>query len=685
MRVGLYKADGQIRLAQSTWRSQDTGSQRRTQRKGSQGNHVTSLTSTQSNSLAGKRRLAKSSFMLWLNRGTYSPRVVREVRSCEEDAASLDDQSLRTKAQSLRHAALSQRKTDPKLVAQYSGLVAQAVTRTFGFRMHDVQIRGMLAGSDGAIVEMQTGEGKTVVTGAMAALKSLQAKTIHVATTNAYLATRDREELMPVFERLGLSSGILPEETNQQETQQAYSNDITYGPGYQFGFDYLRDQVVLRTNRQTDLGRKTLDALLGNDIRNQLMQPELHDAMIIDEADSVMIDEAVTPLVISGAARDTTDPTPFLLAKKIAAELVLDDDFTIELPDKSIEVNDDASDRFHEAIASESSLHLERPWRIYISNALRALHVLRRDIDYVVQEGEVQIVDQNTGRIFSDRTWQDGLHQAVEAKEKVEIKSNDPSVARITRQRYLQMYQQLAGLTGTAHAVAGEFQSVYKTRVVQIPTNLPSQRNLLKTRFFGDLDAKLAAITADVIERNRAGQPILVGTRTIAESMQVADCLTAAGIHAVLLNGVQDQEEAEIVAAAGTAGAITIATNMAGRGTDIKLDQRAHEAGGLHVVGCSHNGSTRIDRQLIGRAARQGNPGSAQFFVAPEDELLATYAPKLALRIAAQAKSDGETRSSFSNELAAVQAQIEHKQFHIRQAMVREDQWMDLVRASIEG
>lgn len=643
------------------------------------------LTSTRSNSLAKTRLTAKSSFLSWLNRGGYSPRVIREIRHCEEDAASLDDQTLRSQAQSLRQQSLSQSKPDPKLVSQYSGLVAQAVSRTFGFRMHDVQIRGMLSGSDGAIVEMQTGEGKTVVTGAMAALKSLQAKTIHVATTNAYLAARDCEELVPVFERLGLSTGILPEETNQQATQQAYSKDITYGPGYQFGFDYLRDQVVLRTNRQTDLGRKTLDALLGNNIRDQLMQPELHDAMIIDEADSVMIDEAVTPLVISGAARDTTDPTPFLIAKRIATEMVLDEDFTIELPDKNIEIDDDASDRCHELIANESNLQLERPWRIYISNAIRALHVLQRDIDYVVREGEVQIVDQNTGRIFSDRTWQDGLHQAVEAKEKVEIKSNDPSVARITRQRYLQMYQQLAGLTGTAHAVAGEFQSVYKTPVVQIPTNLPSQRRLLNTRFFGDTDAKLAAIVADISDRNRQGQPILVGTRTIAESIQVADCLAAAGVHAVLLNGVQDQEEAEIVAAAGTAGAITIATNMAGRGTDIKLDSNARKAGGLHVVGCSHNGSTRIDRQLIGRAARQGNPGSAQFFVAPEDELLATYAPKLAQRIKAQAKSGGETRTSFSSELAAVQAQIERKQFDVRQAMVREDEWMDLVRASIEG
>ena len=646
---------------------------------------LSGLTSTRGASSAANRLSAKFSFLQWVNRSRNSPRLVREVRRCEQNAASLSDQELKVQAGSIRNLALGRKKADSKLVGEYSGLIGEAIFRTFGFRMHDVQIRGMLAGFDGAIVEMQTGEGKTIVTGAMAALQGLRAKSIHVATTNAYLAARDREELVPVFERLGLASGILPEETDQDATVRAYKNDITYGPGYQFGFDYLRDQVVLRTNRQSDLGRKTIDALLGANIRDRLMQPELHDSMIIDEADSVMIDEAVTPLVISGAARDTTDPIPYMLAKKIAGELAKDEDFTIELPDKIIELDEDASDRCHDAIANELDLKLERPWRIYISNALRAIHVLQRDVDYVVQEGEVRIVDQNTGRIFADRTWQDGLHQAVEAKEGVELKSADPSVARITRQRYLQMYGQLAGLTGTALAVAGEFQSVYKSPVVQIPTNLPSRRQLLPARFFGDLEAKLNAIAADVVQRRSNGQPVLVGTRTIAESIHVADRLTAAGVDAVLLNGVQDQEEAEIVAVAGVAGTVTIATNMAGRGTDIKLDANALEAGGLHVVACSHNGSTRIDRQLVGRAARQGNPGSAQFFVAPEDELIATHAPKLGQRIKSHTKSNGETRKSFSSDIASLQGQIEQKQYMVRQAMVRQDHWMDLVRASIEG
>ena len=360
---------------------------------------LSGLTSTRGASSAANRLSARSSFLQWFNRSQNSPRLVREVRRCEQSAASLSDQELKAQAGSIRNQALGRKKADPKLVSEYSGLIGEAVFRTFGFRMHDVQIRGMLAGFDGAIVEMQTGEGKTVVTGAMAALQGLRAKSIHVATTNAYLAARDREELVPVFERMGLTSGILPEETDQDATVRAYKNDITYGPGYQFGFDYLRDQVVLRTNRQSDLGRKTIDALLGANIRDRLMQPELHDSMIIDEADSVMIDEAVTPLVISGAARDTTDPIPYMLAKKIAGELAKDEDFTIELPDKIIELDEHASDRCHDAIANEPDLKLERPWRIYISNALRAIHVLQRDVDYVVQEGEVRIVDQNLSLI----------------------------------------------------------------------------------------------------------------------------------------------------------------------------------------------------------------------------------------------------------------------------------------------
>ena len=605
------------------------------------------------------------------------------LRRAESKAASLSDQQLAQQAVSWREKSEEERGSATARI-EYGGLIASAVSRVFGFNLHNVQVQAMLAGSQGAIVEMQTGEGKTVVTGATAALTALTSPTVHVATTNAYLAGRDLEDLQPVFEKLGIDCGILPDGNDMAATQAAYQKTITYGPGYQFGFDYLRDQVFLRDNRQSRLGVQTLNAITGNDITKSLRQLPEHHTAIIDEADSVMIDEAVTPLVISGAARVDADPLPFNLAKRIAAELRLDEDFTIELPDKKIEVNEAANSLCHEKIEGVKSLNLERPWRIYIRNALRAMHVLTRDVDYVVRDEEVQIVDQNTGRIFSDRTWQDGLHQAVEAKEGLTIKSAPPSVAQISRQRYLLMYDQLSGLTGTAASVFEEFKNIYKMKSVTIPTNLRSKRNNLTPRFFADAEAKLAAIAVEVQQRHRTGQPILIGTRTIQESIQVAEKLISVGISPVILNGIQDGEEADIVKGAGRNGAIMIATNMAGRGTDIKPDPESLAAGGLHVIGFSPNMSARIDRQLIGRAARQGQPGSSQFFIAATDEVIENYAPSLAKRIAGRCKGNGESRVSFAKDIAALQKSIESKQYANRQAMMRRDIWMDMVRESIE-
>lgn len=620
----------------------------------------------------------------WLNgRPKGDRRHLDLLRQSEKKASALDDQQLIDAANVLREKSLGDREGLSAQI-EYGGLIASAVSRVFGFQLHDVQLRAMLAGSYGAIVEMQTGEGKTVVTGATAALTSLTSPTVHVATTNGYLAGRDLEELAPVFEKLGLSCGILPDGNDVAQTQAAYKKQITYGPGYQFGFDYLRDQVFLRDNRQSQLGVQTLNAIRGTDISKSLRQLPDHHTAIIDEADSVMIDEAVTPLVISGAARVNADPLAFNLAKRIASELILDDDFTIELPNHKIEVNDEANKTCHQKIEGVKNLNLERPWRIYVRNALRAMHVLKRDVDYVVRDHEVQIVDQNTGRIFADRTWQDGLHQAVEAKEGLTIKSSPPSVAQISRQRYLLMYDQLSGLTGTSASVVDEFKNIYKMKSVTIPTNLPSKRNNLTPRFFADVDSKLNAVATEVQQRHQTGQPILIGTRTIKQSVLVADKLTAVGIDAVVLNGIQDGEEADIVKDAGRSGAIMIATNMAGRGTDIKPDADAITAGGLHVIGFSPNLSARIDRQLIGRSARQGQPGSSQFFIAATDEIIENYAPALSRKIASRCKSDGESRTNFAKDIAALQTAIEGKQYANRQAMMRRDVWMDSVRESIE-
>lgn len=612
----------------------------------------------------------------------YNKSMLNRIRRAEQQHAGLDDAAIRKEAVGVRELAIEQSLTTEQFEG-FVGLLAESVFRSFGFRLHDVQVQAMVQTCSSNVAEMQTGEGKTIVTASSAILNTLTSPKVHVSTTNDYLAERDREEMQPLFERMGLSCGLLPDGNDVPLAKAAYECLITYGPGYQFGFDYLRDQVYLRTNRQSRLGQKTINFIKGKEISDNLMQTDEHHTMLVDEADSVMIDEAVTPLVISGAARGVENPAPFDLALQIARRLEVGQDFKIEPPNNKIEVFDAAQERCHEMIF-DKDFELARPWRIYISNALRAIHVLQRNKDYVVRDGEVQIVDQYTGRIFEDRTWQDGLHQAVESKEGVEIKSAPPTVARVTRQRYFQLYNRLSGLTGTAMQVAPEFRSVYQMNTVPIPTNLPCIRKCLPHRFFFDHEAKLNSAAADIKQRHTKGQPILIGTRTIAESVQIKDKLIASGLDPVVLNGLQDEEEAEIVALAGQFAAITIATNMAGRGTDIKVPAKSLDAGGLHVLAFSPNESLRIDRQLAGRAARQGNPGSVQFFVASNDEVIERYAPALGKKIAGRASSTGESKYNFEKELLALQKSIESIKYESRQSMMRHDTWMDMVRETID-
>ena len=605
----------------------------------------------------------------------------KRIRLAERNAGTFSERQLAYRSQELQERAF--KNLDAKTMNEFGGLIAESIFRSVGFRLYDVQIEALVAGAAGAIVEMHTGEGKTVVTGAIAALKALGRPSVHVGTTNTYLAARDLECMAPAFDMLGISHGLLPEESDEAASRRTYRKQIVYGPGYQYGFDYLRDQMFLRNNRQSVLGFSTVNQIRGKDPFGNLIQPSEHHVALIDEADSVMIDEAMTPLVISLPAKHHEDPTPYLLAKKITADFVEGEHFKIELPSKKIDVTDAANQQAHDAIATIKDIELARPWRLYIVNAIRAQHVYQRDVDYVVLEDMVQIVDQNTGRIFSDRTWQDGLHQAAEAKEGVPIQPGRESTTQVTRQRYLQMYSDLAGLTGTGASVAQEFQSVYGCRVIPIPTNRPCARKVLKSRFFASLEAKLEAIAIDVIERHKTRQPILIGTRTIRESYGVRDALLVHGIDPLILNGVQDGEEAEIVGQAGFAGSITIATNMAGRGTDIKPDQEALAAGGLHVIGVSPNSSKRIDRQLIGRAARQGQPGSAQFFAAADDPIFIENNSPMQKQIVRRAKRSGEA-PDFSNNLANLQDAIETRNLKLRQDMILRDRWMDSVRKSID-
>lgn len=604
----------------------------------------------------------------------------KRIRTGEQSLASTSDDELQGHAVELRE---QQRRNDGADPIQYAPLVAEAVFRIHGFRLHDVQLQAIVAGCRGAIVEMQTGEGKTVVTGSTAACRASVVSGVHVATTNSYLAARDYESMKPVFELLGFTSDLLPEQNSPTATRKAYEAAITYGPGYQFGFDFLRDQVRLRANRQSRLGARTLASIRGRHLNEELVQPQQLHVALIDEADSVMIDEAMTPLVISGGQRERENPVPFRLARKLAAEMKRGTDYKIIEREKRIDLKPEAERRCHDAIA-DKGFRLARPWKQYIQNALRAEFLMARDVDYVVRDGEIQIVDQSTGRIFSDRTWQDGLHQAVEAREDVTILTSAGSLARVTRQYYLGLYESLSGLTGTAATAAREFKSVYGVGVVTIPTNLKCKRQLLRPRFFRDQQAKLDAIAQVVQQKSKTGQPVLIGTRTIRESQLVEVALKQRKLNPVVLNGMQDESEADIISRSGQFGALTIATNMAGRGTDIKLDAQAIAAGGLHVIAFSPNESRRVDRQLVGRSARQGNPGSARFYISADDEVVTTHAPALARTIAGASASTGESRRRFDKQIAAMQNEIEQRRFKNRQDMIRHDHWMNQVRSAIE-
>ena len=633
---------------------------------------------------ASKRRGSPWGSWGWFSKPTFHKgRWIAAVREAENRFANSGDSELQKTAQEIRDQyAESSGPQRERLRSRYAGVIAECVYRSFGWRLFDVQLQAIGAAAANAIVEMQTGEGKTVVTGCIGALRTLDVPSVHVSTTNDYLASRDCEELVPIFDRLGLSWGLLPSESDESASRAAYKKQIVYGPGYQFGFDFLHDQMKLRQQRKKQTGSAVINRIRGAEQGHKLIQAAEHHMSLIDEADSVMIDEAMTPLIISLPGDQAQDPVPYKLARKIAADMEEGNDYTIKMPEKSIDLTDRASLEAHEKIARHRDLLLARPWKAYITNAIRAEKILRRDIDVVLDE-KIQLVDQYTGRILADRTWQAGLHQAIEVKENVPMQPARESTTTITRQRYLQMYGALAGLTGTAQSVVDEFRVIYKCEVLVIPTNRPSRRKIAKTRFFADTESKIAAIAEDVLQRHQNFQPILIGTRTIRESLHIDEALRARNITAVLLNGMQDGDEAEIVAQAGRAGAITIATNMAGRGTDIKPDERAIEAGGLHVVAVSPNESRRIDRQLVGRGARQGQPGSAQLFVSAEDQLLVDHPGSLPKQMVRSAKATGESRD-FSRELAGLQQTIEQRNFQQRQKMILRDRWMDSVRESIE-
>ncbi|MEZ6134396.1 MAG: helicase-related protein [Pirellulaceae bacterium] len=565
------------------------------------------------------------------------------------------------------------------------GLLIESFRRVLNIDLYDVQLEAGVALTLGRIAEVQTGEGKTFITAVPAFLFSLHGRGVHVATTNEYLCQRDYELLRPVYRTLGVTVGCLKTDASEQAKRGAYACDITYGPGYEFGFNYLRDQIRLRSEYEKRLGSDYLDRIQGRPpLQFAPVQPKRAFA-IIDEADSVLIDEANTPLVLSGAsAANPANVRALRAANSLALNMVKDVDFQVDR--RRIKLLELGEQQAKVQLAAEDMGVLTRPWRVYILNALQAHYSFARDVDYVVQNATVTIVDQYTGRIHDERKWQNGLHQAVEVIEGLAPSLENIVEARITRQRFLQLYDMVCGLTGTASGNEADFRTFYGLSVQPFATHRPCLRRVLPARYFSRREFKAAHVVQEAIDVALASRSVLIGTRSIAEANHYATLFAAKQRSVNVLHGIQARDEAEIVAEAGQPGRITITTNLAGRGTDIQLADVVRRSGGLHVIATEYNDSARIDRQLAGRTARQGDAGSARWFASADDTIFTDHADRLVLAkrmrdsLRQIASEDGITSNRIDQQFRLLQQQLERIGFERRSRMVADDRWMESIQ-----
>jgi len=529
-------------------------------------------------------------------------RVVERINALEPDFEKLSDEQLRGKTNEFRER-LSRGETLDDLLPEAFAAVREASKRTLGMRHFDVQLIGGMVLHEGKISEMKTGEGKTLVATLAAYLNALEGKGVHVVTVNNYLAQRDSTMMGKIYTFLGLTVGCNLHGLSHAQKQEAYNADITYGTNNEFGFDYLRDNMVL--------------------YKEQMVQRPLHYA-IIDEVDSILIDEARTPLIISGQAAKSTEM--YYAADRFVRKLKEDEDYTIDLKMRSVTLTEAGVEKAEREFRIENLFdHANVLINHHIQQALKAHAIMKRDVDYVVQDGEVIIVDEFTGRLMAGRRYSDGLHQAIEAKEQLQVQNESMTLATITFQNYFRMYRKLAGMTGTAKTEEEEFKKIYGLEVVQVPTNKPMIRVDMPDVVYKTANAKYKAVVEEIVRRHQKRQPVLVGTVSIENSEKLSEMLKRRGIPHKVLNAKYHAEEAEIIARAGQPGAVTIATNMAGRGTDILLGEGVPELGGLHIIGTERHEARRIDNQLRGRAGRQGDPGSSQFYLALDDDLMRRF------------------------------------------------------------
>ena len=599
---------------------------------------------------------------------------VPQIAALEDGLMAQSDYDLKKLSLSLRYRARSGEPLE-KLLVEAFALVREAGRRRLNMRHFDVQLLGGAAVHFNSIVEMQTGEGKTLTATLPMYLAALEGKGAHLATVNDYLAKRDADQMRPLYELLGMKIGCIQSQMPQPERATQYKCDVTYGTANEMGFDFLRDRLLKR--RISEGQRDLFGQMLGRSGSGseEPVQGELN-FMLVDEADSILIDEARTPLIISAlpGEEEEREAEAYRWAAKHSPDFVEDDHYDYDHKDKTLELTLAGRRRVRELAKPEAMDRM--PLSTIYEHIERAIKVKREmflDRQYVVRDGEIVIVDEFTGRLGEGRKWRAGIHQAVEAQEGVKITFATSQAARITVQDFFLRYNRLAGMTGTASTSAGELKKIYTCRVIPVPTNRPPIREKLQTLVFGTAEDKWAAIIDDVAAQHAAGRPVLIGTRTIDKSELLAGLLKERGIEHTVLNARHVAQEAEIVSKAGEQGKVMVATNMAGRGTDIRLGPGVHEVGGLHVICTELHESQRIDRQLIGRCGRQGDPGTYRQFLALDDEiLLVGFGPKKAESMKARGLTlaGSGPLNGFEAMFYKAQRKVERRHFHDRKVLL---------------
>mgnify|MGYP001682898478 FL=1 len=586
--------------------------------------------------------------------------IADHINEIEPNYVKLSDANLVAKTDEFKRR-LQKGETLDDILPEAFAVVREASKRVLGMRHFDVQLIGGICLHRGNIAEMRTGEGKTLVATLPVYLNALTGNGVHVVTVNDYLATRDSEQMGRLYNFLGLSTGLIVANLDFNQRKEAYACDITYGTNNEFGFDYLRDNMV-------------------SDV-SQMVQRPLNYA-IVDEVDSILIDEARTPLIISGPGQRSTDN--YYKLAKIVPHLVKDEDYTIDEKQKTIAPTDSGIAKVEKMLGVENLYDAENIELNHLLGAsLRAYAMMHRDTDYVVKDGEVVIVDEFTGRLMFGRRYSDGLHQAIEAKEGLKVERESQTLASVTFQNYFRMYKKLAGMTGTAKTEEKEFIDIYGLEVLPIPPNKPLARVDLPDQIFKTKAAKYRAVVRNAVERHQTGQPILIGTTSITQSEELSDMLLRAGVPHNVLNAKHHEKEAEIVANAGQMGMVTIATNMAGRGTDITLGEGVPELGGLAILGTERHESRRIDNQLRGRAGRQGDPGSSQFFLSLEDDLMRIFGADNITGIMDKLGMEEDEpieHSLITKSIERAQKKVEDHNYNIRKYVLEYDDVMNQQR-----